>query len=348
VDVSLVSCVLGYDHGTMKNRRSAVFLLAGALAANASPTAAQAASTGPGQGWPTKPIRAIVSVPAGGTPDVVARMVTPGLSSILGQQLVVDNRGGASGQIGTELAARAAPDGYTVFFTSPGPLTILPHLQKKIPYDTLRDFTPVGLVCIGPFLLITHPSVPVKTVRDLIALTQSQPGKLNYASAGNGAPNHLAMELFKNMAGINITHVPYKGAPQAVTDVLGGNMHMMLNSIPPVIQHIKAGRLRLLGVSSARRSPQLPDAPTLSEAGVPGYEFITWFGMLAPAGTPKDIIARLHEALVKVVHAPEARQQFEKLGYDAVGGTSQEFASYMRAEYDKYGKIVKLIGARVD
>jgi tripartite-type tricarboxylate transporter receptor subunit TctC len=216
------------------------------------------------QSWPSKPVRMLVSVPAGGTPDVVARMVTPGLSAMLGQQLVVDNRGGASGQIGAELAARATPDGYTLF------------------------------------------------------------------------------------SGMNITHVPYKGAPQAVTDVIGGNMHMTLNSIPPVIQHVKAGRLRLLGVSSARRSPQLPEVPTIGEAGVPGYEFITWFGMLAPAGTPKDIIARLHSTLVKVVHAPESRAQFKKLGYDTVAGTPAEFASHLRNEYEKYGKIVKLIGAKVD
>ena len=249
------------------------------------------ASLAQAQAWPTKPVRVIVSVPAGGTPDVVARMVTPGLSAAFGQQFVVDNRGGASGQIGAELAARAAPDGYTLFFSSPGALTILPHLQKNAPYNTLRDFVPVSVVCSGPFLLITHPSVAVKSVKDLIALTLAQPGKFNYGSAGNGAPNHLAMELFKNMSGANLTHVPYKGAPQAVTDVLGGNMHLMLNSIPPVMQHVKAGRLRLLGISSARRSPQLPEVPTISESGVAGYEFITWFGMIAPTGTPKDIIA---------------------------------------------------------
>ena len=316
-------------------------------AQTASTSSAQAASTSSGQAWPTKPIRVIVSVPAGGTPDVIARMVTPGLAGILGQQLVVDNRGGAGGLIAAELVARAAPDGYTLFFSSSGALTILPHMQKT-PYDAQRAFLPVSLVCIGPFLLITHPSVPVKTVKELIALAQAQPGKFNYASAGNGVPNHLAMELFKNMAGVNITHVPYKGAPQAVTDVMGGSMHMMLNSIPPVIQQIKAGRLRLLGVSSAKRSPQLPDVPTISEAGVPGYEFITWFGMLAPAGMPKDIVARLHGALVKVVHAPDAKSQFEKLGYDAVGGSPDEFAAYIRGEYEKYGKIIKLIGAKVD
>lgn len=329
--------ILGYDHATMKLHTTVAVLLAYAAVPMAG-----------AESWPSKPVRVIVSVPAGGTPDVVARMVTPGMSARLGQQLVVDNRGGASGQIGAELAARATPDGYTLFFSSAGALTILPHMQKKPPYDSMRDFVPVSLVCSGPFLLITHPSVQAKTVKDLIALTKAEPGKLNYASAGSGAPNHIAMEMLKNMSGMNITHVPYKGAPQAVTDVIGGNMHMTLNSIPPVIQHVKAGRLRLLGVSSARRSPQLPEVPTIGEAGVAGYEFITWFGMLAPAGTPKDIIARLHSTLASVVHVPESKAQFEKLGYDAVAGTPVEFASHLRNEYEKYGKIVKLIGAKVD
>jgi tripartite-type tricarboxylate transporter receptor subunit TctC len=300
------------------------------------------------QSWPTKPVRLVVSVPAGGTPDVVARMITPGISAILGQQLVVDNRGGAAGLIGAELVARAVADGYTLFFSSAGSLTILPHMQKQAPYDTLRDFAPVSLVCSGPFLLVLHPSVPAKNVKELMALTQAQPGKLNYASAGNGAPNHLAMELLKNLSGMNLTHVPYKGAPQALTDILGGNMHLTLNSIPPTIQHIKAGRLRLLAASSARRSPQLPDVPTIAEAGVPGYEFITWFGMLAPAATPKHIVARLQGAVAQVVNTPENKAQFEKLGYDAVASTPVEFATHIRNESEKNARIIKLIGAKVD
>ena len=255
------------------------------------------------QAYPDKPIRVIVAVPAGGTPDVVARMLAPGLTSLLGQQLVIYNRGGAGSLIGTELAARAIPDGYTLFFSSPGSLTILPHLHKQLAFDPLRDFAPVSLVCIGPFLLITHPAVPVKTVKDLIALAKAEPGKLNYASAGNGTPNHLATELFKSMAGVNITHVPYKGAPQAVTDLIGGSVDLMFNSIPPALPHIRSGRLKLLAVASARRSPQLPDVPTVNEAGVPGFEAITWFGLLAPAKTPQQIVARLNELTVKVVRA---------------------------------------------
>lgn len=331
----------------MKNLRFAMpkFYTAAMLAATVFTVYA---STAHAQAWPTKPVRVITPVPAGATPDVVARMVTPGLTASFGQQFVVDNRGGAAGLIGAELAARATPDGYTLFFGSPGALTILPHLQKKAPYDALHDFAPVSLVCIGPFLLIAHPAVQAKSVKDLVALAKAEPGKLNYASAGNGAANHLAMELFKSVTGVNITHVPYKGAPQAITDVIGGNMHMMFNSIPPVLQHVKAGRLRLLGISSAKRSVQLPDVPTLSESGAPGYESITWFGLLAPTGTPKDIIAKLHGAVVKGVQAPEAKAHYEKLGYDTVGSTPDEFAAYIRAEYGKYGKIVKAIGAKVD
>ena len=313
-----------------------------ALLIAATPLAALA------QGYPDKPIRVIVPVPAGGTPDVIARMITPGLSNLLGQQLVVDNRGGAGGLIGAEMAAKAIPDGYTLFFSSPGSLTILPHLQKHVNYDTLRDFLPVSLVSVGPFLLITHPSVPVKSVKELLTLAKAEPGKLNYASAGNGAANHLAMELFKSMAGVNITHIPYKGAPQAVTDLIGGSVNLMFNSIPPALPHIKSGRLRLIAVSSAKRSPQLPDAPTVSEAGVAGYESITWFGLLAPAKTPPAIVARLHRELVKVVRAPEMRAQLELQGYDPVGGSPAEFAAFIRAESAKYAKVVKLSGAKID
>jgi tripartite-type tricarboxylate transporter receptor subunit TctC len=300
------------------------------------------------QAYPVKPVRVILASPAGGTPDVVARMVAPGLSSRLGQQFIIDNRGGAGGLIATELTAKAHPDGYTLFIGGPGSLTIIPHLRQNMPYDTLRDLAPVSLIAVGPYLLITHPSVPVKTVKDLIALAKAEPGKLNYASAGNGAANHLAMELFKSLAGVNITHVPYKGAPLAVTDLLAGNANLMLNSIPPVLNHIKAGRLRLLGVSSVKRASQLPDVPTLNEAGVPGYEFITWFAMLAPARTPPAIVARLNDTVAQVVRALELRAQLENLGYELGGGSPQEFAAYLRAEMEKYGKIVKASGAKVD
>ena len=301
-----------------------------------------------GQSYPSRPIRVILSVPAGATPDVTARLLTPGVSHILGQQLVVDNRPGAGGIIGADIAAKAPADGYTIFISSPGALTILPHLRRNLPYDTLRDFTPVSLISIGPFVLITNPGLPVKSVQELIALAKAQPGKLNYASAGNGVANHLAMELFKQMTGVDIVHVPYKGAPQAVTDVVAGNMNMMFNSIAPIVGHIKAERVRVLGIASAKRSPQLPDVPTISEAGVPGFEAVNWFGLFAPAKTPKPIIARLNAAVVKVLHTEDMRAQYAKLGADVVGSSPQEFASYVRRDIAKYADIVKRSGARLD
>jgi len=267
---------------------------------------------------------------------------------LLGQPLVSDNRGGAGGLIGAEIVAKSAPDGYTLFISSPGALTILPSLRKSVPYDTLRDFAPISLISVGPFVLITHPSVPVKSVKELIALAKSQPGKLNYASAGNGVANHLAMEMFKQMAGVDITHVPYKGAPQAVTDVLAGHMNMMFNSIAPIIANIKAGRVRVLGIASSKRSPQLPDVPTISEAGVPGFEAVNWFGMFAPAKTPKPIITRVNEAVVKVLRSPDVQAQFVALGADPVGDSPEEFAAFVRRDMERYAKVVKLSGAKLD
>ncbi|HSF22063.1 MAG TPA: tripartite tricarboxylate transporter substrate binding protein [Burkholderiales bacterium] len=309
--------------------------------------AALIATAAGAQDYPAKPVRVILSVPAGATPDVTARLVTPGLSNALGQPLVVDNRGGAGGLIGAEIVSKAAPDGYTIFISSPGALTILPHL-RKVPYDTLKDFAPVGLISVGPFVLVTHPSLPVDSVKALIALAKAQPGKLNCASAGNGTANHLALELFKQMAGVNITHVPYKGAPQAVTDVLAGHMDMTFNSIAPIIAHIRAGRMKVLGVASAKRSAQLPEVPTVGEAGVPGFEAENWFGLFAPAQTPKRIIARLNEALVKVVRSPEIQKQFIALGAEPVGNSPEEFAAFVRRDMEKYAKVVRISGAKLD
>lgn len=300
------------------------------------------------QTWPSKPIRVILAVPAGATPDVTARLVFPGLSQQLGQQLVADNRAGGGGVIGAEIAAKSAPDGYTLFISSPGALTILPHLRKGLPYDTLRDLAPISLISIGPFVLMVHPAVPAKNIRELIALAKSQPGKLNYASAGNGVANHLAGELFKQMTGTDIVHVPYKGAPQAVTDVVGGHMNMMFNSISPIVGHIKAGRVRVLGIASLQRSPQLPDVPTIHESGVPGFEAVNWFGMFAPAKTPRPIINRVNAALVKTVRTPEMQAQFVALGADPVGSSIEEFAAFVRRDMEKYASIVKISGAKID
>jgi len=322
----------------MKTMLKTGLLLAMALAA----LPAQAAE------WPDKPIRVILSVPAGATPDVTARLVFPGLMQQLGVSLVADNRAGGGGVIGAEIAAKSAPDGYTLFISSPGALTILPHMRKNIPYDTIRDFAPVSLISIGPFVLMTHPSVPAKTVKELIALAKAQPGKLNYASAGNGVANHLAGELFKQMAGVDIVHVPYKGAPQAVTDVLAGHMNMMFNSVAPIVAHIKTGKIRVLGIASLQRSPQLPDVPTIHESGVPGFEAVNWFGMFAPAKTPRTIVSRVNGALVKTVKTPEMQAQFIALGADPVGSSVEEFTAFVKRDMEKYEKVVRISGAKVD
>jgi tripartite-type tricarboxylate transporter receptor subunit TctC len=306
------------------------------------------AQTVPAAEWPDKPIRVILSVPAGATPDVTARLVFPGLSQQLGVSLVADNRAGGGGVIGAEIAAKSAPDGYTLFISSPGALTILPHMRKGIPYDTIRDFAPVSLISIGPFVLMTHPSVPARNIRELIALAKAQPGKLNYASAGNGVANHLAGELFKQMAGVDIVHVPYKGAPQAVTDVLAGHMNMMFNSVAPIVAHIKSGKIRVLGIASLQRSPQLPDLPTISESGVPGFEAVNWFGLFAPAKTPRAIINRVNGALVKTVKSQELQAQFIALGADPVGSTVEEFIAFVKRDMEKYEKVVRISGAKLD
>jgi tripartite-type tricarboxylate transporter receptor subunit TctC len=325
---------------TIQNRKylclvtCALYLSAPALAAAAD--------------YPARPVRVILGVPAGGTPDVLARTVTPGMSEALGQSLVIDNRGGAGGRIGADLAAHATPDGYTLFMTSPGALTIAPHIVKGLPYDSLKDFAPISLIATGPFLLIVHPSVPAKSVKELIALDKAAPGKLNYASSGSGTPNHMAMELFKSMSGAQFTHVPYKGAPQAVTDLLGGRVSATMNSVGPVLAHIKAGRLRALGVAGSQRSPALPDLPTISEAGVPGYESGSWMGLLAPAKTPPRIIARVNAAAVKVVHSPDVNARLVSLGAVPVGDSPKEFAARIRKEWEQAAKVVKTAGVKIE
>ena len=300
-----------------------------------------------GQTYPDKPIRLILAVPAGGTPDVMVRLLTPGLSSRLGQQLVVDNRGGAGGLIGAELAAKAAPDGYTLFFAGSS-FAILPHLQKKAAYDAIKGFAPISLVSYGPYLLATRRSVPFKTIKELIARAKAEPGKINWASSGSGQPSHLAMELLKHMTGVNITHVPYKGLPQVISDMLGDQIDLTFAAVPTVLPHVKAGRLGLLGVTTAKRFPLLPDVVTISEAGVQGFEWTTWNGLLAPAGTPPAIVAKLNESLVKVLHEPDIATKFGARGLSPGGNSVKEFSAFIREEYGKFGKVVKLTGAKVE
>jgi len=300
------------------------------------------------QGYPTKPIRVVVSVPAGGTPDVLARSVTPSMATLLGQQLVLDNRGGAGGRIAAETVAGATPDGYTLFLTSPPCLTILPHMSK-VRYNTLTDFIPISLIATGPMLLLTHPSSTITSVRDLIARAKAEPGKLNYGSAGSGTANHIGMEVFKGMAGISLTHIPYAGAPQSVIDLIAGRTDVMMNSIPPALPHVRTGKLRALGVAGATRSPLLPDVPTIDEAaGMRGVQAGSWLGLLAPAGTPRHIVSRLNEVVVQVVRAPETRARLIGQGSDPVGNSPQEFAAFLRTDYDKNGTAVKQAGLKVD
>lgn len=301
-----------------------------------------------GQDYPNKPVRVLVPTPAGSTPDRVARLVTPGLSALFGQQFIVDNRSGAGGMLGTELAANATPDGYTLLVGTPGTLTIMRYVQKNVPYDTLRDFAPIGLISVGPYLLVVHPSVPAKSVNELIALAKAQPGKLTYGSSGNGSTNHFAMELFKSMARVDIRHVPYKGGPQATTDLVGGHVNVSMLSIGRLMPHVKAQRLRVLAVTSAKRSSQLPEVPTVDESGVKGFEAIMWFGMLAPAKTPRPVVARLAAGLQKVMRNAETRAQFQRQSVEPANGDPAELERLIRREIELYGKLAKIARLQVD
>lgn len=307
------------------------------------PAPAAAANT-----YPARPIRIIVPQTPGGTADIMARILAPGLSAALGQPLVIDNRGGAGGIIGTEMVARAAPDGYTLSFNGAGPLTISPNVQKDTPYDPVRDFQAVSMATVSPFALVVHPSLRARTVKELIALAKAEPGKLNYASAGSGSVVFLGMELLKSMAGIDILHVPYKGTAQGLTDVMAGQVSMMLFTVAPALQHAAAERVRVLGVTSAKRAAQRPDIPTIAEAGLAGYAVTTWTGLLAPANTPRDIVARLREAVVNSLRTPQARTQLEAQGVDIAGGTSEAFAAFIKDELARHARVLKLAGARTE
>jgi tripartite-type tricarboxylate transporter receptor subunit TctC len=293
-------------------------------------------------------VRVLVPTPAGSTPDMVARLITPAFTALFGQQFIVDNRSGAGGMLGTELAAKATPDGYTLVIGTPGTLTIMRYVQKDVPYDTLRDFAPIGLISVGPYLLVAHPSLPVKSVAELIALAKAEPGKLTYGSAGNGSTNHLAMELFKRMTGADIRHVPYKGGPQATNDLLGGHVQLSMLSIGPLLPHVKAQRLRVLAQTGTRRSSLLPRVPTVDESGVKGFEAVTWFGMLAPASTPKPIVARVSEALQKVMRQPDTRAQLQRQGAEPASGNPAEFERLIQREMALYGELAKVSGIKID
>jgi tripartite-type tricarboxylate transporter receptor subunit TctC len=299
------------------------------------------------QNYPNRPIRMIVPFPPGGSVDVIARIVALKLSESLGQQIVIDNRGGASGNIGAELVARATPDGYTLLAHTV-PFTVNPFLYSTVPYDTIKDFTPVCLLSESPVLLVVHPSVPAKTVRELIDLAKSQPGKLNYASAGVGTNHHIAGELLNSLAKINIMAVQYKGGGPAQIATLGGEVGITYPNVVAAIPFIKSDRLRALGITSAKRSAAIPEVPTIAEAGLPGYEFTTWHGLLAPAGLPKAVLSKLSENLRKVMRAPDLSERFAKEGVDIVASTSEQFSQHLKSELQKWSKLVKERGMRAD
>lgn len=299
------------------------------------------------QTYPSRPIRVVVPFPAGGGTDIVARIVMRKVADSLGGTAVIDNRAGAGGTIGTELVAKAPADGYTIGIVS-GSHAINPALYRRLAYDSINDFAPVSLLVSGPGLLVVHPSLPAKNVPALIALARARPGQLSYASAGNGTPPHLAAELFKSMANVQIDHVPYKGNTTAFSDLVSGQVVMSFPTIPSALPLVKAGRLRALAVTSRERSRIVPDVPTIAASGLPGYEASSWYAALAPAGTPASIVNRLHQAMAKALEQADVRETLVTQGLDPVGNTPAQFSQVLRNEMDKWAQVVRASGARID
>ena len=303
-------------------------------------------SAGPADDYPNRPIRLVVPFPPGGGTDIVARVIVVKLTEGWGQQIIIDNRGGAGGVIGADTVAKSTPDGYTLLFGTPGALVINPLLNSKLPYNAMRDFAPVSLLALNPQLLAVHVSVPAGTVKELIALARAQPHKLNYASVGEGTPNHLAMELFKSMTGTDMVHVPYKGAAPAVTDLVGGHVQLMFNPMPPLLPHVKSGRLKALAVGGTQRSGALPDVPTVAEAGVPGYEYVTWYSIVAPARTPRAIIDKLNARLAEVLAMPDVAQRLSVQGAEPRASTPGELSRFMQEDTKRLGGIIRSAGIK--
>jgi tripartite-type tricarboxylate transporter receptor subunit TctC len=290
--------------------------------------------------YPARPIRLIVAFPPGGSVDTVARVIGPPLGASLGQPVVVENRSGASGNIGTEQAARAKPDGYTLLIHTI-PFVANASLYQRMPYDPLRDFAAVSLLCASPAVLIVHPSVPARSVAELIALAKAKPGALNYSAAGAGTNPHMAGELFNMLGGVDIVAVQYKGGGPALVAVLGGEVGITFQNISEAVPHVQSGKLRALGVTSAKRAAALPGVPTIAEAGVPGYEFTTWHGVLAPRGTPDGTVNLLNARLAQVLHSSDVSARFAQMGLDVIASTPAEFSAHLQKELDKWGKLVR-------
>jgi tripartite-type tricarboxylate transporter receptor subunit TctC len=300
------------------------------------------------QTYPSKAVRIIVPFPPGAGVDIVTRAVVGRFGEALGQQVIVDNRAGAGGILGAELAAKAAPDGYTILMATAGILTVIPHMQAKLPYSVERDFTPVSLVASVPSVLVVHPSMPVKSVKELIALARAKPGEINYASTGNGTLPHLAAEFFKQQAKVNMVHIAYKGSAPATTDLLGGNVQVFFGNMLSVIEQVRSGRLRALAVTSQQRQAVANEIPTMIESGFPGFEAGTWFGLMAPAATPRDIVNRLHGDVAKAVRQPDVQKQLAGQGATTIGNTPEQFAAYIKSESAKWAKVLAASGVKAD
>ena len=298
--------------------------------------------------WPTKPVRFIVPFPAGGSTDIVARVLSEKLGQGLGQAFVIDNRGGAGGTTGSDVAAKAAPDGYTLLIGTSSTHAIAGSLYGKLPYDAVRDFAPVSMIGTATIMLVAHPSVPAKSVRDLVALAKAQPTLLTFASSGNGGVSHLTGEYFKAQAGIQMQHIPYKGDTPMIADLVGGRVSVAFGTAVAFLPHVQSGKLNALAVTNAKPSPVAPGLPTVAEAGYPGFEALQWFGLLMPAGVPPEIVARLNGEVAKVLRMPDVSERFKALGIEIASGTPAEFAAFMRAETAKWGRIVRESGAKVD
>ena len=324
-----------------RNRRLALALLAGGSLAAAAPAWAQA------PGYPDKPIRFVVPYPPGGGTDVIARIVQERLQAALGQPVVIENRGGAGGSVGTEVVAKSAPDGYTVLFTLSSH-TINPAIYPKLNFDTVKDFEPVGTVASLPQILVAHPKVPANSLAELAALAKAKPAELSYASVGNGSPGHLAGEMFKLRAGVQMTHIPYRGGGPAVTDVMGGQVPLLWVSIPAAAQFVKTGKLKALAVSTLKRTPAFPDVPTVHESGYPDFEVDSWYAMFVPTKTPRPVIERLNRALNTVLAEPAIREKLLAQGADAVGGTPEALGRVVAAELPKWAKLAKDANIKAD
>jgi len=300
------------------------------------------------QNYPARQIRIVTPYAPGGTADILSRVVAQKLSETWGQQVVVDNRPGASGMLGADIAAKAAPDGYTILMAYVAEIAITQSLFRSMTYDPVKDLAPVTLAAVTPMIFVVHPSLPAKNVSELVALAKSRPGQLPYASAGNGSPAHLAFELLQRSARIEITHVPYKGAAPALTDLLGGHVVMFFSGMPPAMPHVKAGKLRAIAVSTAKRSPAAPAVPTVAESGVRDFDISTWFGVFAPAATPRDIIGRLNAEISRALTLPDVRARLAREGAETAPNSPEQFGKFIQSEIAKFARIIRESGARAD